>query len=569
MDKAAAIQRIRTELTEGNIEAALQLLIDQLGPKRKSLRDLHNRALQAKAQLEKTQKDELQGVISFENSKLSYNQITQQVIGLVDQWEDPSLAPPPPPNAQKKFTPQMIMVAAALVVFTGIIVWQLMIKSDTGTDEADVVHATDICPELEASAFSIMVLPFSPLVPLEGSVSPHKSLAKRLDRFKTGFSGKFNTVVFSKDQPEPNTDSEAIQAAEDCLAKLAIWGEYEHLSSAKDRTIITTSYKYLSSAENFNFTMLNLDENSEVEEETSSSLIPTQGFFVDTVQNYSEIINQATLSEELENQFRLLFGVAEMQSGGNTADAIEILEKTNTQDSASILLKEMALAEAYMQKGDQEGAVKAYDRVLNTHPDYWFAVNNRAMIYYEKGEYDKTLEALDKKLQKDPENISALTIRGSVRLKTLQLKEAEEDLEKAQRLSEEQKNTDPKDKQRIRKKIDLLEEKKAGENRRVNDARNSVNKNPNDLAALTELAEANCNLGNYSEAKDLATKILQIDQDNLKGLAIKLESADKTQDHREVTNLKREVLQLDTSRQRRIIEDRPSLRGVLDNVRIQ
>lgn len=569
MDKAAAIQRIRTELTEGNIEAALQLLIDQLGPKRKSLRDLHNRALQAKAQLEKTQKDELQGVISFENSKLSYNQITQQVIGLVDQWEDPSLAPPPPANAQKKFTPQMIMVAAALVVFTGIIVWQLMIKSDTGTEEAEVVHATDICPELEASAFSIMVLPFSPLVPLEGSVSPHKSLAKRLDRFKTGFSGKFNTVVFSKDQPEPNTDSEAIQAAEDCLAKLAIWGEYEHLSSAKDRTIITTSYKYLSSAENFNFTMLNLDENSEVEEETSSSLIPTQGFFVDTVQNYSEIINQATLSEELENQFRLLFGVAEMQSGGNTADAIEILEKTNTQDSASILLKEMALAEAYMQKGDQEGAVKAYDRVLNTHPDYWFAVNNRAMIYYEKGEYDKTLEALDKKLQKDPENISALTIRGSVRLKTLQLKEAEEDLEKAQRLSEEQKNTDPKDKQRIRKKIDLLEEKKAGENRRVNDARNSVNKNPNDLAALTELAEANCNLGNYSVAKDLATKILQIDQDNLKGLAIKLESADKTQDHREVTNLKREVLQLDTSRQRRIIEDRPSLRGVLDNVRIQ
>ena len=45
MDKAAAIQRIRTELTEGNIEAALQLLIDQLGPKRKFLRDLHNRAL--------------------------------------------------------------------------------------------------------------------------------------------------------------------------------------------------------------------------------------------------------------------------------------------------------------------------------------------------------------------------------------------------------------------------------------------------------------------------------------------------------------------------------------------
>jgi tetratricopeptide (TPR) repeat protein len=315
--------------------------------------------------------------------------------------------------------------------------------------------------------------------------------------------------------------------------------------------------------------MLNLDENSEVEAEKSSSLIPTQGFFIDTVQNYSEIINKATLSEELENQFRLLFGVAEMQSGGNAEDAIDLLEHANTTDSSSILLKEMALAEAYMEKGDQEGAVKAYERVLETHPDYWFAVNNRAMIYYEKGEYEQTLEALNKKLQQEPENVTVLTLRGSVRLKTMQLREAEEDLEKAQQLSEEQKDIAPKDKQYIRKKIDLLEEKKATENKRVISAKNDLSNNPNDLNALTELAEANRNLGNYRIAKDFATRILQIDENNLKGISIKLESAEKTQDLREVTNLKREVLQLDTSRQRQIIEDRPIMRSLLKNIRIQ
>lgn len=573
MDKAAAIQRIRQQLTEGDIEAALQLLIEHLEPERKSHRDLNNRALQAKAQLEKAQRDELQGVVSFENSKLTYNQITQQIIRLVEEWEDPSLAPPPQiPAPRKKITPMMIMVAVVLLVFIGIIIWQMLPGGNerTSNGETGVVHATDICPDFDARSFSIMILPYSNLLDPKAVDSPHRPLARRLDRYKDRFSGKTTTVVFSKDQPTPTTDQDAIQAAEECLAKLAIWGEYEHLSPDEKGTIVTTNYKYLSSLENFQFTMLNLDENAEVTEVSNSSSIPTRGIYVDTVSNYSEIVNDGELSEELENQFRLLFGVAVLQSGENTDDAIALLEETDSKDSSSILLKEMSLADAYMHKGDKKNAVEAYDKVLQTHPNYWFAVNNWAMIYYEKGEYDKTLEALDKKLEEDPENVNALSIRGSVRMKTSQLNEAEQDLRKAERLSTQpEKDVDSDQQKYIRKKIDVLENRKAEENKRIIDANNQLNNDPNNIDALTELAEANRNLGNYPRAKELATRITRIDPDNLKGLAIKLESAEKTNDQTEVRTITQEVKQLDTSSQRILLEQRPILRAIIDPVRIQ
>lgn len=566
MDKAAAIQKIRTQLTEGDIEAALDLLLRELEPKRKDLRSITNRALQAKAQLEKTQQDELQGVISFENSKLSYNQITQQVIRLVDEWEDPTLAPPPQlPAGTRKITPKMWMVAGALIAFIGIIVWQTILKgSRNATEETPtaVIHADEICPDLDAAAFSIMVLPYTDLRDPNADDSPHRPLARRLDRYKGEYSGQAKTIVFSKDAPVPDTDQDAIRAGEECLAKLAIWGEYEHIGSSGGNTIITTNYKYLSSADNFEFTKLNLDEASEVEGARNSSSIPTRGTYTDTIQSYSEIINKDAITGELENQFRLLFGVAVMQSG-DSKGAIELLEKTETKDSSSVLLKEMALAESYMEEGDKEKAVAAYDRVLATHPNYWFATNNRAMIYYEKGEYDKTLEALDQKLAQDPESVEALTIRGSVRLKTSQLKEAEEDLTKAERLSREpDKQVDTEQKKYIRKKIEVLENRKSEERKRISVANNQLTQNANNVDALTEIAEARRNLGDYTVAKDLASRILNLDKNNIKALAIKLESAEKTNDRSQLNAITREVKR-DTAKQTLILEERPILRTIL------
>lgn len=558
MDKAAAIAQIRKELTEGDIEAALQLLIDHLEPERSSRRNLYNRAIQAKAQLEKTQRDELQGVISFENSKLSYNQITQQVLNLIDEWENPETAPKANATTpQRRIKPKTIVVAVVSLVFLGIIVWQALRPANDPT----VVYADDICPNFESNTFSIMVLPYYSLRDPASNDSPHRPLATRLDRFKGEFSGKYTMRVFSKEKPITNIDSEAIQAAEACKAKLAIWGEYEHLSPETAGTIVTTNYKYLSASENFQFTMLNLDENSEISPEKESSHIPTNGFFVDTIKTYSEIINNGTISDELEDQFRLLFGVAVMQND-QPEEALTYLKELHPNDSTASLLQGMALAESQLQNGDKEAAVQSYDQVLKEHPDYWFAINNRAMLYYQKGDYTETLETLDRKLQKDPENINALTVRGAVRLKTLQLEEAERDLLKADSLSKEEST--PEQKRYIRKNIDQLDRKKGDENRRIADANNLLAKNRNSLEALTDLAEANRNLGNYEQATVFADRILDREADNPRAMAVKLESAAKTRNEREVNLVRKEVLQLDAKQQRIILQERPILKGILE-----
>lgn len=562
MDKAAAIIKIRKQLTAGNIEAALQLLIDNIKPERNNLRDLNNRAIQTKVQLEKTQRDELEGVISFENSKLSYNQITRQVVNLVDEWENP----PEPSTAESlvsrgKFTPKMVLVTAILFVFAGIIIWQ--VRSSKGND-LGVISAIDDCPKFDSEAFNIMVLPYNSFRDPEAKSSPHRALATRLDRFKNDFSGNFKTNVARKDGPAPNDDNQAIQIAQHCMAELAIWGEYEHFIPANLGTIVTTHYKYIAPSETFEFTMLNVGEDFLVSGENNASNIPTRGFFIDTIQTYSQIINEGDLTDELENQFRLLFGVAVLQSG-DPLGAAAILETTEPKDSSSRLLKEMTLAESYIKNGDKAAAVKAYDRALETHPNYWFATNNRALLYYEKGDYVETIETLNRSLREAPDNLNALTVRGAVRIKTRQLKEAEEDLQEAKRLNEQQEEgSDTGKGQYIQNKLELLEREKTSERNRIVKAENILDKDNFNISALTDLAEANRNLGNYQTAGKYADRILDLDKDNLTAISVSLETAVMSKDKKKADVIRKDVRQLDTATQNTILQQRPILKRILE-----
>ena len=545
MDKAAAIARIREQLTQGEIEAALQLLIQELEPQRTKLRELSNRALQAKAQLEKTQKDELQGVISFENSKLSYNQLSQQIIGLVDEWENPTSVST---TTSRKFSPQMILVAIMLLAFVGIIGFKLVKKGG----KTSIANA---CPEFDkGSTFNILVLPFY-ILNMQDITSPHKPIVRRLDRFKQEFAKNIKTSVRGRKEPAPENDQLAIKSGERCAAQLVIWGEAEKLSSDKDETVVITNYKYLASGKTFEFTKFTIDEKSEVGSKMDFSNIKKQGLFVDTISNYSSIITKGELTDLLENEISLLFGVAVMQEG-DAQGAIEILEATTTNDVSSSMLKNMALAESHLQNRDSAKAVASYNKVLEDHPNYWFALNNRAILYYQKGDYEEALKNLNQKLDEEPENVEALTVRGAVRIKTEQFKEAEEDLNKAKRNSA----ADTEKQRYIQKKIDLLNEAKTKEEERKIRANNLLKKNPENINALVTLAEANRNLGDYQEADKFATKALVLDRQNIEALAVKVETTSKlNKSKKEINIVKNQIRSLDAKSRDKLIEARPVL----------
>ncbi|MCB0631456.1 MAG: tetratricopeptide repeat protein [Saprospiraceae bacterium] len=556
MDKASAIAGIRAKLVEGDIEAALQLLIENLEPDRRQLRELSNRALQAKAQLEKTQRDEQQGVISFDNSKLNYNQITQQVLSIVDDWETPTTQTVSA-KPTRKIRPQMIIVAVLMIAVIGVIGFRMIKKrSGGGSGTANI----EGCPRFEKNArFNILVLPF---YMIRGEVeSPHRNLARRLDDFKKQIQDKIATSVRYKDEPAPELDDEAILDGKECQAKLVIWGGVEAVDSPPNGAIVTTKYRYLlpKDVDAFTFTKFDLDDNISVAGHSETSSIATQGSFVETISNYTSITQEGSLSKDLENQIRLLFGIANMQSG-NPQAALDLLEKAEVQDSSSTLLRDMAIAESHIQMNDTAKAVEAYDRALATHPNYWFALNNRALIYYQKGDYAETLKNLDQKLEDEPDNVEALTIRGAVRTKTKQFSEAEEDLMKARELDTKKEHAPY-----IDKKLQVLEREKRTEILRRDQAISKLNDNRNDITALTDLAETTRNLGEYEKADRAASRLLNLDPENPQALAVKAEVATKLAPRsRETTQIIQKVDNLSPEIKSELFQDRPLLKAIIE-----
>jgi Flp pilus assembly protein TadD len=78
-----------------------------------------------------------------------------------------------------------------------------------------------------------------------------------------------------------------------------------------------------------------------------------------------------------------------------------------------------ALAEAYMSAGDNEGAVRAYDKVFSMNPDFMNeerkeckAYNNAAVLFLERGELPRAKQLLEHLTDKFPEYLPGFINRG-------------------------------------------------------------------------------------------------------------------------------------------------------------
>lgn len=541
MDKSATIAQIREQLRKGELEPALDRLIEALEQDRTQHRDLANRALQAKAQLEKSQRDEAAGVVSFDNSQLSYNRITQQVIYLLEEWENPN--PAKSGASGRRVTPIMIGVAVMVLAFAGIIIFQL-VRPERSQD----VVVKEGCPAFDAqSKFNILVMPYFALL---GDPLPlHNQIVRRLDRIKGEFE-KIPTSIGKIDNPAPDTDSDAVRMGERCQARLLIWGTSETMTADRQKFLVSTSYKFLNLDEYFTFTKLTIDDKNDVEMVTGTSNIPTQGIFLDTLTSLTDIATQGALTDFLENQIRLLFGLAALQTDEPKL-AAEILSETEPKDSTSRLLKGMALAQSHLATGDTEKAAAAYDEVLTTHPNYNFALNNRALLNFQRGFYAEALEDLNTQLEENERNVDALIVRSAVFMKADQLQKAREDLNQAARLAPEAKQPV------VEKKVDLLNEKVEKEEERKEKAVRRIRRDPGNTAALLNYAEATRNLGEYAEADRAATKVLQQDRDNTSALAIRVEAALEMEQQPERAG---RILQATPVPDQKVLEERPILR---------
>lgn len=540
MDKLQLIAEIKRLVGKADIEHALQRLIEEL---EKAGSSLANDAIQAQSLFQKTQKDEKQGLVSFDNARLNYNLVTDQILDLLEvlKKEDGSEVKGKP---AKRLLPWIVGGVLALGVVIAVLVFS---NKKEDTSQQTVVDPN--CPGFDStSVFKVLVFPFQPLEEKRTLTNTHVTIKNKLVALSEALrinasiqNYKYDFGLNNNYDNYPATPSVAAKTlASNCQANLIIIGTTEMLASG---SITRLKYKFLNSE----YTQLKITENS----------------VIDTLTSVSSILSEnSLLTADIENVMKILFGVIAKETG-HTEVAIAQLENVETSDTTASLLWGMALADSYMANGQTEKAQTTYDKVLEQHPDYWLALNNRAALNFKKGnnaealeDFNALVEVRSKQVQAKRDTIAikglkeALVSRSTLHLKTLSLDKADEDINEASKLN-------PADPGINRIKKEVNEQKTIQSDRKAN-AEALLRVNPENTGALEEKASADKALGNEKEALSAAKAAVANNSTDHRVFSIILEEAVKTNDTNTFKKITKKADQAGVSRNE-LIQNAPLL----------
>ncbi|MFN7116413.1 MAG: tetratricopeptide repeat protein, partial [Saprospiraceae bacterium] len=435
-----------------------------------------------------TKKDEGLGIISFDNAKLNYNQVINQVLTIVDHLEEGKTSlNPVAPTLAKNRTWLYVAAGVLAIVVVGFIALRSINES-----KPDVVQNLENCPTFKnESPFNVLLFRYLTVGGTPNSLQTHKLIQSRLGELRDQHQLNMDIGVFNdmgNNELLPVDVQTASNFAENCRAKLVIFGTEE---PKPDRAIITTRYKFLNIGEQFQFVKLRINERTQVDTVTSISSIGTSG----------------EVTGDIEQQLlQLLLGVVAYEA--NQIDrAIGLLQTAEPVDSGTFMLRNMVLADAYIKSGQTQAALSTYDQVLTEHPQYNFALENRAALLYERGDYLAAIQDYNTRLENSPGDIGTLTQRGVAHLKAENLEEARQDLEKVQK-------ENPEDSV-VRQQLKIVRQRLEEKQEMKEDANQKLRENPRDTKALIRKADAAKSLGDYEESIKTAEQLIRQDPKNV------------------------------------------------------
>lgn len=552
MDKAQAIADARKLISEGKIEETLELLIAFIG-KDTASRAILNATLQAKASLEKLQSDENEGVISEENSRIGFNQITRQTIALVGALETGQS-----PGSSSSSPTRMKWWVWALIVL-GLTGGGLGIYQWLKPQAPIVVQDDPSCPFDQPSDFRILVLPFLPYDGVPTGV--HKGIQTRLselcDRFNLNASVKIYDADISQNNDYPSSSKEAAAIGNKCNSQLIIWGNTE---SKGGNDIVHTRFKFLN-LNGFSLTKLKIEEGTDL----------------DTIASISSVATEGMLTEQVEANIQILLGLVALNMN-EEEKAIQLLSEVQSEDTTASLVQGLALADGYLATGQQEMAMASYNEVLKQHPDEDLARNNRAALLYKDGKYAEAAGDWTHVINRQPENVEARTSRAYSYLKADRLDKVTQELDSIAGIpsppkankgpevthSEEQKDSVVEGK--VDKLKNLFFEKVKFEQERKTKAERTLESDPNNVKALEEKTKASRNLGDYRTAAQTATQLLTKDPDNIQAIATLIESKDALQQPKDAQRILESAQKLGISKEQ-LLKIRPALKEVINKTR--
>lgn len=496
MNISQIISETKAFILKGDVSKALSQLYTFL-EKEDKYNELANTALQLKGKLSKLQQDKAREIISFDNAQLANSKIVNSLTLLLGKLESGEFTmdstPTPSPQGKKWWIPVVVILLLGGSFFG----YKKVFKKKLRPQEATITIQNTACPAFDkTSDFNILILPFINF----GAKVPSfdEAIRQGLENNQAQLNFDIDTEIYTpkeKEKVNPANGKEAERYTGKCKdeVKLVLWGSYEKQAS---KTLVTTRYKFLNIKDDlFSFDQLNIAGDFKPVSVSSISSIAAEGSATGDIQ-------------------ALLLGIAANQMGDKEA-AIAFLEKLEPSDSATSLLWGMTLADSYLANGFNKKALESYDKVLELHPDYRFALMNRSVLNYQNGNTEAAIQDLNHQLKKSPNDKDALYSRAVVYVQVNQLDKAEKDISKL-KVNGTKKKIVP-----LTKKY---EQKVSVEKRRKRKAEDKLRTDPNNIQALNILSESNLHLGDYRAALIAAKKSTRAKPKNEKAWAIQLQA---------------------------------------------
>lgn len=422
---------IRTLISQADTAAAAKALVAflQQSPRHKGFLGV---ALNAEALFTRTKIKELKGTVTSEQATANYAVVNDTIIQVLDQLEQGLTKPEGFDPKVQTHRLQVWQVALTAVIALGIIALVVILLRPEPEPELPKIT----CPGFPTpSQLNVLLLPFRNLS--EGELKPEIAIKNRLEKYCEEYRLQTNVRVFDAFYQRPNAQvpdfDGAAEVGSECGAGLIVWGTAERL--ANGRIDITSKFKFLGAGDQFALQKI------QFEGETS----------VDTILSISSIGRQGDITKDIEELVLTLFGLVAHEQGNHEA-AIATLEQTKTsrgRDTSNVLLTQMILADSYLATRQPEKALKSYDRVLEVHPDYKLARNNRGFLLLQTQKFEKAVDDFSNILQQQPDDKEALVARAAALTELRQPEKAKIDMDKARKI-------DPQVRVPILKRVDTF-----------------------------------------------------------------------------------------------------------------
>ncbi len=513
METRAKIDAIRQRIIQADTESALRELLAWLESSALPLKAWADTVRSLKARYRRTKQAKQKGTISFEQAQLGFSQVENdllEVLRSLEHGELPVTAPAATPTPSTPWLTIGVVTALVLAVASFFLIRGL----PNDNDNPELPASLGECPTFPTeSQFNIMVLPYKPLrgeqETIESSIKDR--LSSSIESYRIPAYVMTREIDVSDANLYPSDAKGARLVGDPCRAQLVIWGTTERTTD--DQLITTTSFRFLNK-EHFNLTNFTLDQNAEV----------------DTLETISSVATEGILTENIEAGIRLIFGLVAHETGQHAIAANLIQEACDSLGGVTKNPKwGLVLADSYVRSDQSEEAIATFDAIVASGRASTDVLVQRGYLSYELGAYAEAEADFSEVLAQDTSNTQVRAARAAARVRTNQLYEARQDLDILDAEGHQQaipKGVEMEYKQRH----ETLEQEQM-------EAKEQLERNPRDTAALNIQARTAQQLGDFETAKSAATRLLNRDPNRIDALTTLIKIKPMLEDTEEVHQL--------------------------------